>query len=137
MYKNHSAAMLAAKNSAGRTPEVNQRNPSSAGDETHKGGGLESQNRSPKQGYQWPPQEGLMSLNYYRPQTKFAKVMFLHQSVSHSVHGGVCLSACWDTPIQEQTPPRPGSPEEQTPPRPGTPPPGADPHLCSACWEIR
>ena len=25
---------------------------------------------------------------YYRPQTKFAKVMFLHVSVSHSVHGG-------------------------------------------------
>ena len=25
---------------------------------------------------------------YYRPQTKFAKVMFLHLSVSHSVHGG-------------------------------------------------
>ena len=25
------------------------------------------------------------------------KVMFLHLSVSHSVHGGVCLSACWDT----------------------------------------
>ena len=29
--------------------------------------------------------------SYYRPQTKFAKVMFLHLSVSHSVHeGGVC-----------------------------------------------
>ena len=25
-------------------------------------------------------------LNYYRPQTKFAKVMFLQLSVSHSVH---------------------------------------------------
>ena len=25
----------------------------------------------------------------YRPQTKFAKVMFLHVSVSHSVHRGV------------------------------------------------
>ena len=25
---------------------------------------------------------------FYRPQTKFAKVMFLHPSVSHSVHGG-------------------------------------------------
>ena len=24
----------------------------------------------------------------YRPQTKFAKAMFLHLSVSHSVHGG-------------------------------------------------
>ena len=33
------------------------------------------------------------SISYYRPQTKFAKVMFLHASVSHSVHawlpGGV------------------------------------------------
>ena len=27
-------------------------------------------------------------LLYYRPQTKFAKVMFLHVSVSHSVHRG-------------------------------------------------
>ena len=26
--------------------------------------------------------------NYYRPQTKFAKVMFLHLSVSHSVYKG-------------------------------------------------
>ena len=29
---------------------------------------------------------------YYRPQTKFAKVMFLHVSVSHSVHGGGVVS---------------------------------------------
>ena len=29
--------------------------------------------------------------NFYRQQTKFAKVMFLHLSVSHSVHGGVCF----------------------------------------------
>ena len=37
---------------------------------------------------------------FYRPQTKCAKVIFLHLSVSHSVHRGcgVCLSACWDTP---------------------------------------
>ena len=52
-------------------------------------------------------------MSFYCPQTKFAKVMFLHLSVSHSVHGGVCLSACWDTPL------------------------GADPPLRSACWEIR
>ena len=32
-------------------------------------------------------------IDYYRPQTKFAKVMFLHPSVSHSVHGG-CLPQC-------------------------------------------
>ena len=28
---------------------------------------------------------------YYCPQTKFAKVMFIHPSVSHSVHRGVCI----------------------------------------------
>ena len=35
--------------------------------------------------------------HYYRPQTKFAKVMFLHLSVSHSVHrGGMhgCRGVC-------------------------------------------
>ena len=37
--------------------------------------------------------------------------------VCHSVHGGVCLSACWDTP-------RPGTPLAP-PPRPGIPPPHA------------
>ena len=26
-------------------------------------------------------------------------VMFLHLSVSHSVHRGVCPIACWDTPL--------------------------------------
>ena len=31
---------------------------------------------------------GVPGYHYYRPQTKFAKVMFLHLSVSHSVHGG-------------------------------------------------
>ena len=30
-----------------------------------------------------------MKYHFYRPQTKFAKVMFLHVSVIHSVHGGV------------------------------------------------
>ena len=43
------------------------------------------------------------------------KVMFLHLSVSHSVHGGVggvCLSACWDTPPWVDTP------AGQTPPPP-------------------
>ena len=42
---------------------------------------------------------------YYRPQRSCGKVMFLHLSVSHSVHrGGVCLSACWDTPPGRYTP---------------------------------
>ena len=92
----------------------------------------------------------------YRPQTKFAKVMFLHLSVSHSVHRG-CLPQCMlgyihpqaDTPSQEQTTTRSrhplrsryplgaDTPQEQTPPgsrhppradtaREQTPPPGAD-----------
>ena len=70
-----------------------------------------------------------------------AKVIFLHLSVIHSVHGGVCLSACWDTPLRDQadTPPGPGrhppqnqadppgtrqTPPDQadTPPGPGRPP---------------
>ena len=33
-------------------------------------------------------------VGYYRPQTKFAKVMFLHLSVSHSVHMGGHLPQC-------------------------------------------
>ena len=36
-----------------------------------------------------PGFESHQCLYFYRPQTKFAKVMFLHLSVSHSVHGGV------------------------------------------------
>ena len=42
-----------------------------------------------------------VSSDYYRPQTKFAKVMFLHVSVSHSVHTGggglVCQHALQDS----------------------------------------
>ena len=41
---------------------------------------------------------------------KFAKVMFLHLSVSHSVHrGAVCLSAYWDTPSPPGAYPLPGA----------------------------
>ena len=36
----------------------------------------------------------LNALNFYRPQTKFAKVMFLHVSVSDSVHRGGGIPAC-------------------------------------------
>ena len=35
---------------------------------------------------------GLCFQNFYRPQTKFAKVMFLHVSVSHSVPKGGTVS---------------------------------------------
>ena len=38
----------------------------------------------------------IQQCHFYRPQTKFAKVMFLHVSVSHSVHrgGGGGIPAC-------------------------------------------
>ena len=73
---------------------------------------------------------------FYRPQTKFAKVMLLHLSVSHSVHRGVSASVHAgihtstpqeqtppqkQKPPQKQTPPRSRHPPEQTPPRADTP----------------
>ena len=80
--------------------------------------------------------------NLYRPQTKFAKVMFLHLSVSHSVdregsasvHAGIPYPPAADTP-PEQRPPGSRHPPEQTPlgadtpwsrhpPGPGTTPSG-------------
>ena len=56
--------------------------------------------------------------NVYRPQTKFAKVMFLHLYVSHSIHRGVFASV--HAGIHS----------------PGADTPRADTPLCSACWEI-
>ena len=42
----------------------------------------------------------------YRPKTKLRKVMFLHLSVSHSVHKGVVYTPQEDTPNpQADTPP--------------------------------
>ena len=55
---------------------------------------------------------------FYHLQRSWGKVMFLHVSVILFT-GGVCLSACWDTP-----PPGTGLPREQTP-------------RSSACSEIR
>ena len=89
----------------------------------------------------------------YRPQTKFAKVMFLN--VSHSVHRGGGLPQCMlgyhsppdqappltrhplgpDPPL-DQAPPSPGTPSDQTPSGPGTPQSRHTP-VRSACWEIR
>ena len=60
---------------------------------------------------------------YYRPQTKFAKVMFLHVSVSHSVHRGG--SASVHAGIPPHPPPRTSPPRAGTP-RADPPPPGAD-----------
>ena len=58
--------------------------------------------------------------DFYRPQTKFAKVCF-HRCLS--VHWGGCPIACWDTqpPLGRHHPPG------QTPPCTDTP-------LGSACW---
>ena len=55
------------------------------------------------------PPENAKSLNLYRPQRSCGKVMFLHLSVSHSIHGGgVCHTsprAYWaDTPPDRHTP---------------------------------
>ena len=64
---------------------------------------------------------------YYRPQTKFAKVMFLHVSVSHSVHrGGLpqCMLGYHPTPPPRTSPPPEQAPPEQTPQE--QTPPGAD-----------
>ena len=40
----------------------------------------------------WGTDRQRLDWSYYRPQTKFAKVMFLHVSVSHSVHRGPCVA---------------------------------------------
>ena len=55
--------------------------------------------------------------SYYRPQRSWGKVTFLHVSVI-LFSGGLCLSACCDTP-----PTGSRHPPEQTPPREQTPPP--------------
>ena len=93
--------------------------------------------------------------NFYCPQTKFSKGMFLHLSVSHSVHRGWAVPGQVPpgtryTPSQDQVhllgpgtftrqvpgryPLGPGTlpnpPRDQVHPLAGTPP-------SSACWEIR
>ena len=42
----------------------------------------------------------------YRPQRSWAKVIFSQACVCPQGGKGVCLSACWDVPPWEQTPPR-------------------------------
>ena len=61
--------------------------------------------------------------HFYRPPTKFAKVMFLHLSVSHSVHGGQYLGR-YPTRDQVHSPSTRYPPGPGTPPGPDTPPPG-------------
>ena len=62
----------------------------------------------------------LPSVYYHCPQTKFAKVMFLHVSVILST--GECLPQCMlGSPLRSRHPPRSRPPAEQTPPRADTP----------------
>ena len=68
----------------------------------------------------WPLSSA--TIYFYRPQTKFAKVMFLHLSVILFT-GGVCLSACWDTTTSSLPPPR-----TRHTPRPCTHPWDQTPH---------
>ena len=49
--------------------------------------------------------------------TKLRRLCFYRRLSVHRRGGGVCISACWDTTPQEQTPPW-----EQTPPGADTPP---------------
>ena len=64
---------------------------------------------------------------YYRPQRSCEGYVFT--PVSHSVHRGVCLSACWiPPPDQGPLPPGPGpTPGPGTPLGAGTPPDQAPP----------
>ena len=74
----------------------------------------------------------LQRQHFYRPQTKFAKVMFSQVSVHVGclpLVPGVSAPPWADTPSPGQTPPPPG----QTPP-PRRTPPWADILLPSACW---
>ena len=69
----------------------------------------------------------------YRPQRSWAKVIFSQACVKNSVHGGgVCLSACWDTPWTRHPP---GT--RQTPPGPGRPPLDGEPLPWEADSSIR
>ena len=85
-------------------------------------------------------------LSYYRPQTKFAKVVFLHVSVILSTGGGLpqCMLG-YHPPGAGTTPPRADTPQEQAPPGAvyagrygqqagGTHPTGM--HSCFTIWSI-
>ena len=55
-----------------------------------------------------------MKLSFTVRKRSCGKVMFLHLSVILSTGGGVCPSACWDTP-HGQTPPWADTPWANTP----------------------
>ena len=73
------------------------------------------------------PTEVSANFHIYRPQRSCGQGN-IFTPVCHSVHRGVCLSACWDTNTPpEQTPPwEQNPPPEQTPPGADTPPREAD-----------
>ena len=59
-------------------------------------------------GQEWVPclmSRGRSWAPFYHPHRSCGKVMFLHLSVILS-RGGVCLSACWDTPPGQTPPPQ-------------------------------
>ena len=64
---------------------------------------------------------------YYRPQRSWAKVIFSQACVCPQGGRGVCLSACWDTPLSRPPLGADTPPGSHTPPRDHTHPPGADP----------
>ena len=59
-------------------------------------GGVLGRGHASQGGHVWqgghPWQGGMHGVLIFLPPTKFAKVMFLHLSVSHSVHRGVCVA---------------------------------------------
>ena len=61
--------------------------------------------------------------SYYRPQRSCGQGN-IFTPFCHSVHRGVCLSACWDIhPPEQTTPPGTRPPPDQTPPGSRHPPP--------------
>ena len=62
-----------------------------------------------------------ISLEFLPPANEVCE-SYVFTPVCHSVHRrAVCLSACWDTPPWEQTPPGADTTQGQTPPRADTP----------------
>ena len=62
----------------------------------------------------------LMGVFYYRPQRSWAKVIFSQACVCPQ--GGVCLSACWDTPPPPRSRSRPHPPGSRHPRMEADPP---------------
>ena len=63
----------------------------------------------------WKSHQWYLSTDIITVRNKVAKVMFLQACVCP--HGGICLSACWDTGPWEQTPPQADTPPGADTPR--------------------